>query len=84
MTAPVLSARTVPIALRDRPAWLSGIVLACPGTVFEDEATGERVRVLADGRLDSVVPGGYPRPPVAPAYARPASASSTTAARTTR
>jgi hypothetical protein len=53
---------TVPIDLRDRPAWLKGIVLAKPGVIFEDEATGERLRLLPTGQLEPVLAGGLPRP----------------------
>lgn len=70
VSPPTFLTATIPLDVRDRPAWLSSVARARPGTVFEDEATGERVRVLADGRLDSVVPGGYPRPGVAHATAR--------------
>lgn len=70
MSAPLPSPLgTVPIDLRDRPDWLRGIVLARPGLIFEDEATGERIRVLDDGRLETVRPGGYPRPGCAHATA---------------
>jgi hypothetical protein len=51
---------TVPIDLRDRPDWLRGIVLAKPGLVFLNEATGEQLRVRADGGLEPVLPGGRP------------------------
>jgi hypothetical protein len=53
---------TVPIDLRDRPAWLRGIVLAAPGIIFEDEASGARLRVMPDGSLEEIVAGGHPRP----------------------
>ncbi len=58
------------VELRDRPPWLRGIVLALPGIIFEYEATGERLRLLADGTLEPVLPGGYPRPGCAHATAR--------------
>jgi hypothetical protein len=51
--------RTVALDLRDRPEWMLGIVLAVPGLVLEDEASGERVQ-----------PGGHPRPGCAHATAR--------------
>lgn len=69
MTAPPFPAGTVPLDPRDRPAWLAGVVLARPGIIFEDEASGDRVRLLADGRLERVVAGGYPRPGAAHATA---------------
>lgn len=52
--------KTVAIDLRDRPAWMLGIVLAQPGLVLEDEATGERIRVLEDGHLERLLAGGRP------------------------
>lgn len=67
MSTPSLPAGTVLSELRDRPAWFAGIVLPRPGTIFDDEATGERARVLADGRL---VPVGYPRPRVTASASR--------------
>lgn len=42
--------------------WLRGIVYALPGLVLLDETSGEAVRVLDDGTLEPVHPGGYPRP----------------------
>lgn len=67
-----MTARTepVPLDLRDRPAWLVGITRAAPGVIFEDEGTGERLRLLTDGRLESILPGGYPRPGATHATAR--------------
>jgi hypothetical protein len=62
VSTPRFPAGTVPLDLRDRPAWLAGIVLARPGVIFEDEGTGERLRLLGDGRLEPVVAGGHPRP----------------------
>ncbi len=50
----------VPLDLRDRPAWLKGVVLAMPGLVFVNEATGETLRLLEDGSLEPVLPGGRP------------------------
>lgn len=83
MSRPTFPAGTVPLDLRDRPAWLAGIVLARPGVIFEYEGTGERLRLLADGRLEPVVAGGHPRPGAAHATARttPTAASSSTAGR---
>lgn len=61
---------TVPIDLRDRPAWMKGIVLGIPGIIFEDEGTGERLRLMPDGSLEPILPGGTPRPGCAHATAR--------------
>ncbi len=60
-------ARTVEIDLRARRAypWMAGIVLSLPGLILEDEGSGIRVRVLADGSLEELVPGGMPRPSIA-------------------
>jgi hypothetical protein len=49
---------------------MRGIVLGIPGIIFEDEATGERLRLLPDGTLEPIIPGGYPRPGVSHATAR--------------
>jgi len=45
---------TVPIDLRDRPAWMLGIVLARPGTIFENPESGERLQLAPDGSLKPV------------------------------
>ena len=48
--------RTVAIDLRARAAYpfMAGIVLAVPGVIVEDEASGVRVRVLENGSLDEL------------------------------
>ncbi len=51
------------------PPFMAGIVLAVPGIVIEDDATGARVVVLPDGRLEHLHPGGHPRPGTAHATA---------------
>ncbi len=64
--------RTVPIDLRDRARfpWMAGMVLAVPGVIVEDEGSGTRVRVLPDGSLEEILPGGHPRPGTSHATAR--------------
>ena len=53
--------RTVEIDLRARQAFpfMRGIVLAVPGVIVQDEASGIRVRVLEDGSLEEL--GEVPR-----------------------
>ncbi|WP_041453471.1 hypothetical protein [Anaeromyxobacter dehalogenans] len=55
--------RTVAIDLRARRAypWMAGIVLAIPGVIVEDEASGTRVKVREDGGLDELVAPGHPQ-----------------------
>lgn len=59
--------RTVIISLRDREAFpfMDGMCLGVPGTIVEDEASGIRVRILEDGSLEQLLPGGHPRAGVA-------------------
>lgn len=56
--------RPVAIDPRDRGRFpfLAGVVLALPGVILEDDGTGTRVRVLPDGSLEEVLPGGHVRP----------------------
>jgi hypothetical protein len=63
---------TVAIKLSDRARFpfMRGIVLAMPGVIVEDEASGTRVRVLPDGSLAEILPGGQARPGCAHATAR--------------
>ncbi len=63
-----LPGRLPTVEVRDRPAWLRGVVLALPGTIFESEA-GERLRLLEDGTLEPLLAGGHPRPGAAHATA---------------
>ena len=61
MNAPTFrKPRTVAIDLRAREAypWMLGVVLAIPGLVLVDEASGVCVRVREDGGLDEI--GGIP------------------------
>jgi hypothetical protein len=48
--------RTVAIDLYARRAYpfMDGIVLAVPGLIVEDEASGVRVRVLENGSLEEI------------------------------
>ncbi len=54
--------RTVAIDLYARRGypWLDAVTSAAPGLVLLDERSGCRVRVLEDGSVAEITPGGYP------------------------